>query len=209
MDNELKKNSTKQKILERAIDLFARKGYTETTVRELAAAVGVKEASIYNHYPSKNAILEQILKEYSKFTLTVYEKDKISVVKDNPSAEGILSSMVLVFPEGREEYYLKMLYVILQEQHRNPIVQKFVSESYILGNEKTIDSMINGLKDLGILRPDTNPDFWKKMHSSLLYTFASRLMLGIGDSSPNFSGMGMSEMLRGMYDMMLKLYAVK
>ena len=57
-DNEPEKISTRQKILDCAIDLFATKGYTETTVRELAAAVGVKEASIYNHFSSKNSILE-------------------------------------------------------------------------------------------------------------------------------------------------------
>ena len=204
MDDELERIPTKQKIVDCAIDLFASKGYTETTIRELAAAVGVKEASLYNHFPSKNAILEYILAEYSQFTRTAFERDKFSVIKNNPTAEGILSCMTLSFPEGKTEHYLKELYVIFQEQHRNPVVRKFISEHYILGNEQTIRTMIYNLKELGILSPGTDPDFWAKMHSSLLYSFASRLLLGIGDSAPDFSGLNMTEMLRNMYDMMLK-----
>jgi AcrR family transcriptional regulator len=198
------KISTKQKILDCAIHLFSKKGYTETSVRELAAAVGVKEASIYNHFPSKNAILEHILEEYSHFIRAAFEKDKLSILKKNPSADSIMSSMTIVFTEGREEYYLKMLYVILQEQHRNPIVSKFETDNYILGNEQTIKTMINNLKELGVLRPDTDPDFWEQMHSSLIYTFASRHMMGIGDNAPDFSGLSMAEMLRTMYGLMLK-----
>ena len=208
MEKNPEQVSTKQKILDSAINLFALKGYTETSVRELATAVGVKEASIYNHFPSKNAILEKILEEYSRFTSTVFKKDKLAAIKDNPTAEGIMSSMVLVFPEGKEKYYLQMLYVIFQEQHRNPIVRKFVAEHYILGNEQTINIMIQNMKELGIIRSDTDPYFCAQMHSSLLYTFASRHMIGIGDNVQGFKGLHMADMLKNMYDTMLKTCGV-
>ena len=204
MDKDQKKITTKQKILECAIDLFAMKGYTETTIRELATAVGVKEASIYNHFPSKSAIMEYILEEYSLLTRPAFEPEQLLMLKENPSADGILSCMQLVFEEGKEKYHLMQLYVILQEQHRNPMVGKFLSEHFILGNEQVVKAIINALKDFGVLRPDTDPDYWAKIHTSLLYTFASRLKLGIGDSSPGFSGMGMADMLWKTYDLMLK-----
>ena len=204
MDKDRKKITTKQKILEKAIDLFATKGFTETTIRELAAAVGVKEASIYNHFPSKNAILEYILEEYSQFTRSAFAKDKLPTLKKNPSADGILSSMTLAFSEDKVEYYLKQLYVILQEQHRNPIVGNFLCEHFILENEQVVKTIINALKNYKVLRPDTDPDYWAKIHTSLLYTFASRLKLGIGDSSPGFSGKGMADMLWYTYDLLLK-----
>ncbi|MCL2007518.1 MAG: TetR/AcrR family transcriptional regulator [Treponema sp.] len=206
MENDSDGRTTRQKILDSAIRLFAEKGYTETSVRELAAAAGIKEASVYNHFPSKNIILEEILEEYSQFTNTVLNKDKLTAIKKNPSAEGILSSMTLVFPEGKERYYLKMLYVILQEQHRNPVVKKFVAEHYILANEMVVRNMIEDLKELGILRKDTDPDFWVKVHSSLLYAFAGRHMLGIGDNAQDYSGMDMPEILRNLYDMLLKTH---
>ena len=203
-DSDSDNRPTRQKILDCAVDLFAMKGYTETTIRELAAAVGVKEASIYNHFPSKISILEYILEEYSHITYASFDREKLSGLKDNPSPDSILSCMKVVFPEGREEYYLKRLYVILQEQHRNPMVRKFVSERIILSTEQVIGTIINALKEFGILRPDADPDYWVRVHSSLIYSFANRALLGIGDSAAGFSGMGMSELLRNLYDLMLK-----
>ena len=205
MNNDLEKTSTKQKILDSATDLFAAKGYTETTMRELAAAVGVKEASIYNHFPSKNAILECILEEYEQqVTASIIDDERIHILRENPTADGILSCLRLAFPEDKVEYYLNRLYVVLQEQHRNPIVRKFVFEQIILSTEQVSRTIVDKLIEFHILRPDTDPDFWVKTHSSLIYAFASRLKLGIGDSSPGFSGMGMVEMLRNLYDVMLK-----
>ena len=51
---------TKKKILEVAIELFSRKGYSDVSVRELTKEVGIKESSLYNHFKSKEAILEMI-----------------------------------------------------------------------------------------------------------------------------------------------------
>ena len=209
MENDRNKIPTKQKILECATDLFAEKGYTETSIRELAAAVGLKEASIYNHFLSKNAILESILEEYSELTRAAFEPEQLNNLKNNPSADGILSCMQLVFKEGKEKYHLQQLYVILQEQHRNPTVGKFLSDHFILGNENVVKEIINILKDYGVLKQDTDPDYWAKIHSSLLYTFASRMKLGIGDQSKEFKGLNMADMLWQTYDMMLKLYGNK
>lgn len=202
--NDTERIPTKQRILDNAVNLFAVKGYTETTIRELATASGMKEASIYNHFQSKSAILEHILEEFSRISLDSFIKDKLVMLKENPTAGGILDCMKLIFSEGKEDYYLKELYVIFQEQHRNPMVRKFVSEGIILSTEHVIRTIIITLKDIGILRRDTDSDFWVKMHSSLVYTFASRSLLGIGDSSPGFSGMGLMDMLWNMYNLMLK-----
>jgi len=201
--------STKHKILVCATDLFASKGYTETTIRELATAAGIKEASLYNHFPSKNAILEYILKEHSEIHDKSFFYDRLHTLKENPTAEGILSCMKLVFPEGKEEYYLKQLYVILQEQHRNPAVREFVSQQFILNNEKAIKTLIHTLMEFGILRKDTDADFWAKTHSSLLYAFSSRSLLGIGDNEKGYTGMDMSQLLLKMYEIMLKTCGVK
>ena len=52
---------TKERIFEAAIDLFAQKGFNATSMREIAETVGIKKASMYSHYKSKDEILEKIL----------------------------------------------------------------------------------------------------------------------------------------------------
>jgi len=52
--------TTKQRIFEVALDLFAQKGFDGVSMREIAEAVGIKKASLYSHFESKDALIEQI-----------------------------------------------------------------------------------------------------------------------------------------------------
>ena len=52
---------TKQRILEKSLELFSTKGYDAVSVGEIAKAVGIKAPSLYNHFPSKQAIFDAIL----------------------------------------------------------------------------------------------------------------------------------------------------
>lgn len=57
----LLKKTTKERIFEAAVNQFAEKGYSGTSIRDLAKEVGIKESSMYNHYNGKQAILQAIL----------------------------------------------------------------------------------------------------------------------------------------------------
>ena len=50
----------KRQILHQAALLFSREGYQATSMRALAEAVGIEAASLYSHYPSKEAMLQAI-----------------------------------------------------------------------------------------------------------------------------------------------------
>jgi AcrR family transcriptional regulator len=57
-------SSTKQKILEVAIDLFSEQGFSAVSVRNITKVVGIKESALYNHYKTKDEILETIYSLY-------------------------------------------------------------------------------------------------------------------------------------------------
>ena len=197
--------SSKQRILVCAAELFAEKGFTETSIRDLAAVVGMKGASIYNHFPSKNAILIHMLEDYSAYNSDISKNKNISrILRENPTTDGVLACFQLAFPWDQVDYYLKVLCVLLQEQLRNPIVRKYMSEHFILRAELNTKTIIDTLKEFGAIRQDTDPDYWMKVTSSLFYAFALRFMMGIGDNAPDFRGRGMVEMLRGTFDMMFE-----
>lgn len=50
----------KDQLLEAAAKLFKQKGYAATSMRDIAAEVGIEAASIYHHLKSKEEILEVI-----------------------------------------------------------------------------------------------------------------------------------------------------
>jgi TetR/AcrR family transcriptional regulator, cholesterol catabolism regulator len=49
--------STQERILDQAAELFWRKGYAATTTREIAASLGIRQASLYHHVASKENLL--------------------------------------------------------------------------------------------------------------------------------------------------------
>lgn len=53
--------TTKEKILDTALELFSRHGYDGASVRDIARAVGIRESSLYNHFPSKRALFDGIV----------------------------------------------------------------------------------------------------------------------------------------------------
>ena len=67
--------TTKERITEEALTLFAEKGYKGTSVKNIADAVGIKDASLYNHFRSKqeifNSIVELILNHISELSQTL------------------------------------------------------------------------------------------------------------------------------------------
>jgi AcrR family transcriptional regulator len=55
-----KNGSKKDAITQKASALFRKKGFTATSMRDIAEAIGVEAPSLYNHIESKNAILKDI-----------------------------------------------------------------------------------------------------------------------------------------------------
>ena len=48
---------TKELILKKALDMFAKSGYDSVSIRDIAKAVNIKESSIYYHFKNKQGIM--------------------------------------------------------------------------------------------------------------------------------------------------------
>lgn len=55
--------TTKEKIIDEALSLFAQKGFGDVYVGEIAEAVGIKAPSLYKHFKSKKDIFDAIIEE--------------------------------------------------------------------------------------------------------------------------------------------------
>lgn len=53
--------STKERILQTALSLFARDGYEATSVSAIAGELGITKGALYRHYRNKHDILEHIV----------------------------------------------------------------------------------------------------------------------------------------------------
>jgi AcrR family transcriptional regulator len=55
---------TTERIIESAAVLFAEKSFSGVTVRMIAGKAGIRESSIYNHFKSKDGILNTLYSRY-------------------------------------------------------------------------------------------------------------------------------------------------
>lgn len=58
----MEKGSTKQEILDVALNFFSVQGYESTSIAQIADAVGIRKASLYSHFESKQDILDTLVK---------------------------------------------------------------------------------------------------------------------------------------------------
>ncbi len=64
----------KEKIKETAAHLFALKGYTSTTMREIAQALDVSKAALYYHYESKDELFFDIIRDTFSDLIRIHQK---------------------------------------------------------------------------------------------------------------------------------------
>lgn len=113
----MKRENTKQKIIETALTLFSERGYDAVSVGEIAEAVGIKAPSLYNHYPSKQAIFDAIVET----TALQYEKDtgRIDIHVQRAAAD-----IPMLMTIGEEELFEKVQQIFDYSLH-NDNIRKF------------------------------------------------------------------------------------
>lgn len=66
--------NTKELILKKALDMFAKLGYNAVSIRDIAKAVNIKESSIYYHFKNKQDILDSLVAKYESHIKGLIDK---------------------------------------------------------------------------------------------------------------------------------------
>lgn len=70
----VRETDTRQQILKRAVELFAESGYANTSIDDIAVAVGIRKASLYYHIRSKEDLLYEVYAVLAKEVLAESER---------------------------------------------------------------------------------------------------------------------------------------
>lgn len=68
-----KGSARRTQLLAIAAELFATRGYSQTTVRDIADEAGILSGSLYHHFDSKEAMLDEILRQFMDGLLSRFE----------------------------------------------------------------------------------------------------------------------------------------
>src|ERR1700728_896339 len=99
---EPKRERGKQRVAalsDAGAELFAEKGYEATTMTEIAARAGAAIGSLYQFFPSKEALAEALLADYSARTGRAL--DQIAARAASLSAAGVADALVDLMLEFR------------------------------------------------------------------------------------------------------------
>ncbi|WP_369201129.1 TetR/AcrR family transcriptional regulator [Streptomyces sp. PU-14G] len=76
--------ATQEHLLDAALTLFARQGFAATTVRQIAAAVGVRDSAIYGHFAGKQAIYDALFAAAGPASFDALRIDVDRLVESGP-----------------------------------------------------------------------------------------------------------------------------
>ena len=66
--------SRRDELLAIAADLFAERGFKNTTVRDIADAAGILSGSLYHHFDSKESMVDEILSSFQDELFATYDR---------------------------------------------------------------------------------------------------------------------------------------
>lgn len=107
----------RNEILARSAQLFAERGVAATTVREIADAVGMLSGSLYHHFPSKDAIVEGVVRDYLDDLLAGYRETLSSGLAPRAAVERLIRVSIeaaVAHPYAPEVYQNEMGYLRAQ-----------------------------------------------------------------------------------------------
>jgi len=112
-----KTQTTSDRILDAAEDLFAAKGYSATSLGDVADRVGIRSPSLYNHFKNKEALYEAVLERLMvNFSAPLVELEQGPVT---------------------HERVLEWLEVIVRQHHSNPNLARLLQHAALSGGPQT------------------------------------------------------------------------
>ena len=140
--------TTKQKILDSAIDLFSQYGFKEVSMRQIANEVGIKASSLYKHYSSKEDILENI---FALFTEKLRQTE-IEVPEFTSLSEYFTQSFEQFKAIMWEPTVLKIAKIITIEQMYSRTVREFLLQEMTVKPVQATKYVLDMMQRQGMIR---------------------------------------------------------
>ena len=124
------KKETRKKILDAAVDLMTARGFKAATMREIARAAGVGDATIYNYFPTKDAILNAYYQDHMETWIErLRDMDTFHELTITEQLQcAFETSLALYLPDREfvaESFKVLSLSLGQNYQHLQPVRQRF------------------------------------------------------------------------------------
>ena len=183
--------TTKERIIDVAIDLFAQKGFDAVSMREIAEASGVRKATLYYYFTTKDQILEGIL----GYVLERWNLSKVGRWSDNDDAEAQITAMgldgFLAMASGISGSWLedprmeKIMRIAFIELYHNEQIRNFML-AFFGDGPKFFESSFAIMMKHGLIKPADPKVLTQEYMSFYMMALVDYFLLRYGSTSNSF-----------------------
>lgn len=172
--------NTKEKILDVALELFSKRGYSAISIRNICKEVEIKESSVYYHFANKHAILNELQTRFEHKATSLMETLNAAIGQpfdiSNPNWNNVSQHFFDDYLMDKEcNLFLRLLII---EQGHNPDLRK-VYDQWLFDEPLRLQSQIfDALMELKVIKPLPSEELAIKYYAPIFLYFQRYLISG-------------------------------
>ena len=144
--------TTKERILDAALEMFAENGYAGTNMRDLAQSVGLTKSALYKHFQSKediwNSLLDEVQIHYSQgFGSAAASLGELESCEE---LEGV--ALALFDFTVHDRMIILARKILLTEQFRNERARELAGKYFLGKMEQVFEGVFGAMMDKGLMK---------------------------------------------------------
>ena len=171
---ERKKEETRKKIIQVAMNLFEKQGFDSTTMEQIALEADIAKGTLYNHFPVKEAIISA----YIHGMIRERVPEVIHLMKQLPDTRSRLITVLRKSLEWIEVEFDKDLYKKYFAYRMQTMEQSIRDQSLRSGSQSALENIIGMGQEAGEIRQDI-PIEVLALQFEALHTFTVAAWLAI------------------------------
>lgn len=152
-DRHFRFSGTKRKIFEHSIKMFMTNGFDATSMKDIAAEVGIAQSAIYNHFKTKQVILDTIYDFY------IYQNrqmrpsiDDVEPILHSGNLMDIMTCVWYEFTEYKQEI-IDIIKIIFQRNSIDERAREITKSILTDENIEYVEAVFNRAVEIGRLSP--------------------------------------------------------
>ena len=154
LEQQFGMDGNKWRIFCCTVHYFAKQDYSSVSMRKIADEVGIKASSIYNHFPSKDAILSQMYDTLEAVILCYRPNmDELLLQAETQPLWEVLKKINCICPEPLYELASKMLLATSKLIRTGPRADQLLRKQLVEIPQLHITSLLSRLVELERIAP--------------------------------------------------------
>ena len=181
-------NTTKIRILDEALIMFAENGYKGTNLRDLAARLGLSKSALYKHYASKEDIWKALHDRMETYYAERFGSEKHLPDMPKSCEELFTITMGMIDFTVNDSRIILTRKLLLTEQFHDERVCRLATKHFLGGTEKIFTAIFETMMASGLLK-DEDPEML-----AFVYTAPITSLIHLCDREPRKQSEAMEQM---------------